>query len=609
MHTIARDTMIDGRYRAERRLGSGGMAEVWCAQDEVLGRRVAVKLMGGRFAEDPEFHERFRREAQAAAGLTHPNIVAIFDRSEWDGTPYIAMELVDGKTLKELVTERGPLPPDIAIGLTEQILRALGYAHRRGIVHRDIKPQNVILDGDGQAKVADFGIARAGDTSEMTETGAIVGTVQYLSPEQAEGRPVDRRADLYSVGVVLYELLTGRVPFDGEAPISIAIKHINEHPVPPGQLRPGIPPAVEAVVMQALEKDPARRFQSAEEFIAALERARHAPTRQIVMEPAPGEPWVDEEDEARRSRWWVWALVLLALAAIGVGVYLTAFGNKVDVPNLEGRKASDAADVAHRRGLEIAFVARVSDDVPRDEVIKQDPPAGERVKEGSTVTAVISSGRGEAPVPAVVGQSESDAVDAIRAAGFKTRINEAFSDSVPKGEVISTSPEGGRSLTKGRTVTLTVSQGSQGITVPKLVGLQRADAEAQLQKLGLTADVTEQETTQPAGTVMKQDPPTGTSVDKGATVKLTVAIQRPEVPDVTTDHPTEEEATAILQKAGFKVQVRTRPDPANVGRVSDQSPAAGTRRSTGATVTIFLGSDSGAGAAPTPTVTPTPTVG
>ena len=202
--------MIDGRYRAQKRLGAGGMAEVWCAEDEVLGRRVALKLMGGRFAEDPEFHERFRREAQAAAGMQHPNIVGVYDRSEWDGTPYIAMELVDGKTLKELVTERGPLPPDVAVGLTEQVLRALGYAHRRGIVHRDIKPQNVIIDRDGQAKVADFGIARAGDTSEMTQAGAIVGTMQYLSPEQAEGHPVDRRADLYSVGIVLYELLTGQ---------------------------------------------------------------------------------------------------------------------------------------------------------------------------------------------------------------------------------------------------------------------------------------------------------------------------------------------------------------------------------------------------------------
>jgi beta-lactam-binding protein with PASTA domain len=598
MHAIARDTIVDGRYRAIKRLGVGGMAEVWCAEDEVLGRRVALKLLGGRFTEDPEFRERFRREAQSAAGLTHPNIVGIFDRSEWDRQPYIAMELVDGRTLKELVTERGPLEPGIAVNLTEQVLRALGYAHRRGIVHRDVKPQNVIIDGEGQAKVADFGIARAGH-SEMTETGAIVGTVAYLSPEQAQGQPVDRRSDLYSTGVVLYELLTGRAPFEGEAPVSVALKHVSERPVPPGQLRPGIPPALEAVVMRALEKDPARRFQSAEEFIAALENARRAPTRQIVLEPTPGEPWVEEEP---RSRWWLWLLMLLVLAALAAGAYFLLYGNRVDVPNVRGRDAGEAAEILHRRGLEVDFVNRESDSVPRDEVISQDPEAGASVREGSHVTVTVSGGKGTVAVPAVEGQPQDEAQDALRAAGFKTSIKRAFSDSVPEGEVISTSPKGGTQATKGRTITLTVSQGSEGIAVPKVVGLQRAEAEAQLEAAGLVADVTEQESTQPPGTVMQQDPPTGTSVDKGATVKLTVAKARPEVPDVTTNHPTEEEATAILEEAGFKVQVRTRPDPANIDRVSDQSPAAGTRRSSGATVTIYLGSGPA-----TPTATPTAT--
>src|SRR3954447_21807863 len=292
MH-VAPDTIVDGRYRAIRRLGAGGMAEVWCAEDEVLGRRVALKLLGGRFAEDPDFRERFRREAQSAAGLAHPNIVGIFDRSEWEGTPYIAMELVDGRTLKEMVTERGPLPPAVAVNFVEQMLRALGYAHRRGIVHRDVKPQNVIIDREGTAKVADFGIARAANSSDMTQTGTMVGTVQYFSPEQAQGLPVDPRSDLYSAGVVLYELLTGQLPFEGEAPVSIALKHVNERPVPPGQLRPGLPPALEAVVLRSMEKDPARRYQSADEFIAALEAAMHAPTRPIVVEPTPGEPWVE----------------------------------------------------------------------------------------------------------------------------------------------------------------------------------------------------------------------------------------------------------------------------------------------------------------------------
>ena len=364
------------------------------------------------------------------------------------------MELVDGRTLKQLVQERGPLDPTTAVNLTEQVLRALGYAHRRGIVHRDIKPQNVIVDGEGVAKVADFGIARAAN-SEMTETGAIVGTVQYLSPEQAQGQPVDRRSDLYSVGVVLYELLTGQVPFDGEAPVSIALKHVSERPVPPGQLRPGVPPALEAVVMRALEKDPARRFQSAEEFIAALEAGRRAPTRPVVAEPGS-----KRTSRARAGGCGCSCCSSWPLAAVGAYFLLT--GGRVDVPRVVGREAGEAADILHDQGLEVAFVPEVSDDVPRDEVISQDPEAGERAREGTTVTLAISSGKGEAPVPAVEGQSREDAEQAITDAGFKVKIQEAFSDDVPEGDVISTSPKGGEPLQKGRTVTLRVSKGVEG---------------------------------------------------------------------------------------------------------------------------------------------------
>ena len=597
MHSIAQDTIVDGRYRAIRLLGVGGMAEVWCAEDEVLGRRVALKLLGGRFAEDPEFRERFRREAQAAAGLTHPNIVGIFDRSEWDGTPYIAMELVEGRTLKELVIERGPLDPGVAVNLTEQILQALGYAHRRGIVHRDVKPQNVILDGEGQAKVADFGIARAGH-SDMTETGAIVGTVAYLSPEQAQGMPVDRRSDLYSAGVVLYELLTGHVPFEGEAAVSVALKHVSEHPVPPGQLRPGVPAALEAVVMRALEKDPTMRYQSAEEFIAALENARYAQTRPIAVAAAP----YDEP----RTRWWIWLLVFLAVAAIAIGGYLLLFGNKVDVPNVRGKDAGEAADILHERGLEVAFVNEESDSVPKDEVISQDPSAGDSVREGTTVTLTVSGGKGTVAVPAVDGQSQQDAEDAMTNAGFKTAIKQANSDSVDEGDVISTSPAGGEQATKGRTVTLTISQGPAGIAVPSVVGMQQDQAEDELKSAGLTSKVIEQETTQPPGTVMKQDPASGGSVPKCTTVELTIAKARPEVPDVTTGNPTAEDATDTLEKAGFKVQTRDRAGDATlVGKVVDQSPEAGESRSTGATVTIYVGTEAAA-ASPTATASPTP---
>src|SRR5688500_17081852 len=309
MQGVGRDTVIDGRYRVLNRLGSGGMADVYCAEDTQLGRRVALKLLYRRFAEDEEFVERFRREPSSAAGLQHPNIVGVFDRGEWDGTYYIAMEFLDGRTLKQLVREHGAMPPELATDITIQVLRAAKFAHKRGVVHRDIKPHNVILDEEGRAKVTDFGIARAG-ASDMTETGSIMGTAQYLSPEQAQGQPVSPRSDLYSIGVMLYELLTGRVPFDAESPVTIALKHVSEEPAPPSQLNPAVSPALDGVVLRALEKEPAHRFADADEFAGALLDARDNPTvvaaREVRLElyPMPDEPFAEELAE-RRSRWWL----------------------------------------------------------------------------------------------------------------------------------------------------------------------------------------------------------------------------------------------------------------------------------------------------------------
>ncbi len=603
MHGIARDTIVDGRYRAEKRLGSGGMAEVWCAEDDVLGRRVALKLLGSRFAEDDDFRERFKREAQAAAGLAHPNIVGIFDRGEWDGTPYIAMELVEGRTLKDLVRERGPLPPDVAINLTIQVLGALGFAHRRGIVHRDVKPQNVILDHEGQAKVADFGIARSGG-SEMTETGTILGTVQYASPEQAQGQPVSPRSDLYSAGVVLYELLTGRVPFEGESVVAVALKQVSEPPVPPSQLRPGISPALEAVVMRALEKDPARRFAGADEFVAALEAARRAPTRPVVLEPAPGEPWVAEEEEPG-SRWWLWLLALLVVAGVALGAYLLTAGKQVDVPRVVGMTAEAAARTLHGDQLEVAYRSEVSQTVPRNQVMRQNPRAGAHVDRHSTVLLTVSAGRGSAPVPRVEGLAVADAKAALRKAGFNVKAHRAYSDSVPKDEVIASSPPAGGSLERGKTVTLTVSRGPRPISLPKLTGLPKSDAEQKLSLLGLKANESEKESAQTPGTVLAQDPAPGTTVRRGDTVSLTIAKARPQVPDVSTQHPPLDDATKTLTDAGFKVRTRQQPsDAVPEGSVVRQFPEPGTQRSTGATITLVVSTGA---ATPTPTPSPTET--
>src|SRR5215831_445201 len=265
------NTLFDGRYRIVRKLGTGGMANVYLAEDEVLGRRVAIKILNDRHAGDDQFVERFRREAKNAASLSHPNIVSIYDRGEAEGTYYIAMEYLDGRSLKELIVARGPAPVNVAVDYTRQILQALRFAHRHGIVHRDIKPHNVLVDAEGRVKVTDFGIARAG-TSQMTEAGSIVGTAQYLSPEQARGSAVDQRSDVYSLGIVLYELLTGAVPFNGDTPVEIAMKHLSSVPEPPSAKRPDIPHDLDLIVMRALAKDPDDRYQSAEEMDADLER-------------------------------------------------------------------------------------------------------------------------------------------------------------------------------------------------------------------------------------------------------------------------------------------------------------------------------------------------
>src|SRR6266404_7128953 len=265
------DRVFDRRYVIKRKLGSGGMADVYLAEDQELGRRVALKLLNDRHAADDQFVERFRREAQSAAGLNHPNIVSIFDRGRAEGTYYIAMEYLDGRTLKELLVRNGPTPIPIAIDYARQILGALSFAHRNGIIHRDIKPHNIVVGGDGRLKVTDFGIARSG-ASQMTEAGSIVGTAQYLSPEQARGAPVDQRSDVYSVGIVLYEMLTGTVPFTGDTPLEIAMKHLSEVPVPPSELRDDVPDDLDLVVLRALAKDPEDRYQTADEMNADLAR-------------------------------------------------------------------------------------------------------------------------------------------------------------------------------------------------------------------------------------------------------------------------------------------------------------------------------------------------
>ena len=599
---IERDTIIDGRYRVLKKLGSGGMADVYCALDQQLGRQVALKLLYRHFAADEQFVERFRREASSAAGLQHPNIVGIYDRGEWDGTYYIAMEFIEGRTLKDVIRERGPAPSEAAVDIVLQILRAARFAHQRGVVHRDIKPHNVLIDDDGRVKVADFGIARAG-ASDMTETGLIMGTSQYLSPEQAQGKPVDARSDLYSIGIVLYELLTGRVPFDAESPVAVALKQVSEVPVPPRELNPEIPPALDAVVLRALEKVPAQRFADADEFIAALQSGR--------LEPIPAPPPVVEvleEEEDRGRRWWLWLLILLALAAIAFGVYLTLKPEQLSVPNVIGLKEATASQVLQNRGFEVNIERVANADVPRDEVAAQDPRPSTEAEEGSTVTITVSTGPGEASVPDVKGLTQANAENQLRAAGFEPKVEQVFSADVDKGRVVDTAPPQGSLIERGSTVTLRVSKGPEQAEVPDVVGKTEENARSDIEAAGLrVGEVTEQETAdEDPGTVLKQTPAAGKNVAKGSAVKLTVAKAPPdvEVPDVVDE--TEEEARAMLEDAGFEVAVRdeTVTEEADDGIVLEQSPEALEERPEGSRVRIVVGR-LGAG---TPTPSPTATV-
>jgi eukaryotic-like serine/threonine-protein kinase len=606
-------TLIDGRYRVSARLGSGGMADVYLAHDTLLGRQVALKLLHHRFAEDQEFVERFRREASSAAGLSHPNVVAVFDRGEWDGTYYIAMEYLPGRSLKAVVREHGPLSPGDAIDIVVQILLATRFAHRRGIIHRDIKPHNVILDEEGRAKVTDFGIARAG-ASDMTLTGSIMGTAQYLSPEQAQGHAVSESSDLYAVGVVLYELLTGSVPFEGESAVTVALKQVSVEPTPPSRRNPEVGPALDAVVMRSLAKEPAQRFASADEFIAALQQAREgiAPAPMTAIAGSPGAtndtgaallaPPLPEQDEqssaeaARRRKRALWITAGVAVLVLAAGaIALFALGSKtgeVTVPDVSGATQAAALTALQREGLvpvaELAANARV----PSGQVVGTTPPSGTAVKKGTRVSVVVSSGPGILALPDVDHKGSAEATKILRDKGFQPTAQSQSSATVSKGLVISTNPAAGTAVQVGSPVTVLVSSGPQEVSVPEVSGESQAAATATLAAAGLKVTVVKREVSEPSpGTVISQSPSAGSSLSVGSQVTIVVA-QGPKqtaVPSVVGQG--EVQAVATLTAAGFTstTVTRTVTEPSKVGVVVQQSPAAGHKLAKGGSVTIAVG--------------------
>jgi serine/threonine-protein kinase len=628
------NTLFDGRYRILRKLGAGGMANVYLAEDEELGRRVAIKILNDRYANDELFIERFRREAKSAAALSHPNIVSIYDRGEAEGTYYIAMEVIEGRSLKELILTRGPLPIPQAIAFTLEILDALRFAHRHGIIHRDVKPHNILIGGE-RLKVTDFGIARAG-ASQMTEAGSIMGTAQYLSPEQARGAPVTASSDLYSVGIVLYEMLTGKVPFSGDSAIEIAMKHLNELPKPPSKIRPEIPPDLDQVVLRALAKAPEDRYQTAEEFAEDLHRveaglplapetsdaatallvaqaAATGGTTQVlpgdatqiapppvppVRRPPPYEPgYRYDEPPPKRRRWVPWLLVALLLAAAAfAGWYVYTqiqdqLNSTATVPNVVGIREELAKQKISDAGLVPKIQRAASTEFDKGIVMDQRPDASTQVEKGVEVTLIVSTGVPKATIPNVVGMDYAAAVDALNAVNLKAQRKNVFSNK-PSGQVVAQDPPAQEVVPEGTVVTLNVSKGAKTVAVPDVLDQSEASAKSELEAAGFKVQVINAPSdTTPEGFVAAQSPDPGTDANKGSTVTITVSTgpSTATVPNVVGEQ--KQTAKSDLQAAGFHVTVQTVPvaDPTQDNVVQNQDPAGGSNAPKGSTVTIFVG--------------------
>jgi eukaryotic-like serine/threonine-protein kinase len=609
-------TLFAGRYRIARKLGGGGMADVYLAEDQELGRRVAIKMLHGRYANDEQFVERFRREATHAAGLSHPNIVSIFDRGEIEGTYYIVMEYVEGKTLKELIRSRGLCPIPVAIAYTRQILAALRYAHRNGVIHRDIKPHNVIVDSEGVVKVTDFGIARAG-ASQMTEEGAIIGTAQYLSPEQARGAPVDQTSDLYSTGIVLFELLTGDVPFTGESPVEIAMKHLADVPPAPSELRSDVPEDLDLVVVRALAKEPADRYQSAAAMDADLETVARggrvaAETAEAATMVLAGERTLDAttatqvvrrpptqyEPPKRGRSFWPWLVGLGVVLALLVGGWLAydsiqrqlQGAESVAVPYVVGIQQANAERLIQDKGL-IPQVHRVANaDVEEGVVFAQSPTEGTRVDKETVVRIDVSSGKPQVTIPSVVGQSVEDAVAELTRAGLDAQVVEINSDR-DEGTVTAQSPNPGTVVVEGTRVRINVSKGPRPATIPNVVGLPYDQAASELQRAGFGVSRIDVDSDQAAGIVTAQDPSGGSEGSKGSTVTVSVSKgpSTTAVPDVTTQDVSIAQTT--LDAAGFRTRVvlEDTTDPTSDGIVVSQDPVGGTQAKPNSLVTLFVG--------------------
>ena len=545
--------ILGNRYEIIEKVGNGGMATVYKATDLVLKRYVAVKILRDEFTTDEEFIKRFETEAQSAARLVHPNIVSIFDVGVDNGIYYIVMELIKGKTLKEIIVEeRGPLPWKWSVNVAIQIASALEMAHKNNIIHRDIKPHNIIITEDGIAKVTDFGIAKAVSNSTITAFGTTIGSVHYFSPEHARGGYTDAKSDLYSLGVAMYEMVTGKVPFDADTPVSVALKHMQEEPVPPIEMNPHLPEAVNKIILKALKKDPMYRYQTATELLEDLRMALKNPSGDFVededYDPTAKTQKISTQDVEKMQKRnnkkenklvtfiknhkvlssFIGLILLFCIAFGGTMLVLNLTNPKeVEMPNIVGLTKDEAQQRIEGAKLKFEVASEeYNKDVEENHVISQDPTYVEgynKVKEGSTVKVVLSKGTEKTKVPKVVGMSQEDAVTAIEDAKLKAEIVEETSKKVQEGYVISQETDANTEVDAGETVKIHVSTGVEKATVPGVVGKSQDEAKKTLQDLGFVVTVTTAEdSSKDNGVVLKQSLDEGKSVEKGSAITITV---------------------------------------------------------------------------------------